>query len=185
MRIYFATHARQSTALPPNCSTKFPAARASLYRQFQNLRSRLSNSEFSVVDGRIFLQRPDSLNDPGLPLRLFRFMARHGLALSSTAEHQIDEHGESLAANPPQGLNSGTICRKSFSVPTLPMRCAPCIRSAFSLCFFLNLQGIDALVIRDYSHRLTVDEHSFVAIENLHELRQAHSSWDQRYAELT
>ena len=28
------------------------------------------------------------------------------------------------------------------------------------------------------------DRHTFVAIENLHKLRQSHSNWDQRYAEL-
>ena len=39
-------------------------------------------------------------------------------------------------------------------------------------------------MIRDYSHRFTVDEHTFVAIENLHRLRQSQSKWDQRYAEL-
>jgi [protein-PII] uridylyltransferase len=43
---------------------------------------------------------------------------------------------------------------------------------------------IDALVVRDYSHRFTVDEHTFVAIDNLHALRQSQSKWDQRYAEL-
>src|SRR6202030_3009206 len=33
-------------------------------------------------------------------------------------------------------------------------------------------------------HRFTVDEHSFVAIESLHRLRQSQSEWDQRYTEL-
>ena len=47
-----------------------------------------------------------------------------------------------------------------------------------------EFKGIDSLVIRDYSHRFTVDEHTFVAIENLHALRQSQSKWDQRYAEL-
>src|SRR4029077_16977384 len=47
-----------------------------------------------------------------------------------------------------------------------------------------ELRTIDALVVRDYSHRFTVDEHTFVAIENLHALRQSQSKWDQRYAEL-
>src|SRR6202049_4918145 len=79
MRIYFG-HARHIHRVAAQLLDEFPAARASLYRQFQNLRSRLSNSEFSVVDGRIFLQRSESLNDPGLPLRMFRFMARHGIA---------------------------------------------------------------------------------------------------------
>ena len=39
-------------------------------------------------------------------------------------------------------------------------------------------------MVRDYSHRFTVDEHTFVAIDNLHALRQSQSKWDQRYAEL-
>jgi len=40
------------------------------------------------------------------------------------------------------------------------------------------------LVVRDYYHRFTVDEHSFLAIESLHRLKQAQSEWDKRYAEL-
>ena len=49
---------------------------------------------------------------------------------------------------------------------------------------FPEFARIDALVVRDYSHRFTVDEHTFVAIDNLHALRQSQSKWDQRYAEL-
>jgi [protein-PII] uridylyltransferase len=47
-----------------------------------------------------------------------------------------------------------------------------------------EFQPIDSLVIRDFSHRFTVDEHTFVAIENLHALRKSQSKWDQGYAEL-
>ena len=47
-----------------------------------------------------------------------------------------------------------------------------------------EFEAIDSLVVRDYSHRFTVDEHTFVAIENLHALRQSQSKWDQRYAEI-
>ena len=47
-----------------------------------------------------------------------------------------------------------------------------------------ELKLIDALVVRDYYHRFTVDEHSFVAIESLHRLQQSKSEWDQRYAQL-
>jgi len=47
-----------------------------------------------------------------------------------------------------------------------------------------EFQAIDSLVIRDYSHRFTVDEHSFVTIENLHALRKSQSKWDQGYSEL-
>jgi [protein-PII] uridylyltransferase len=183
MRIYFG-HARHIHRVAAQLLDEFPAARASLYRQFQNLRSRLSNSEFSVVDGRIFLQRSESLNDPGLPLRMFRFMARHGIALSSTTEHQMEEVIEAVAASPPQGSELWHYLQEILVAP----HAADALRSMHSLRLLTlllpELKGIDALVIRDYSHRLTVDEHTFVAIENLHKLRQSHTTWDQRYAEL-
>ncbi len=47
-----------------------------------------------------------------------------------------------------------------------------------------EFQAIDALVIRDYYHRYTVDEHSFLTIENLHRLRQAEDPWEKRFAEI-
>src|SRR5262249_22158222 len=47
-----------------------------------------------------------------------------------------------------------------------------------------ELKAIDSLVVRDYYHRFTVDEHSFLAIESLHRLKQAKSEWDKRYEEL-
>src|ERR1700688_3645156 len=41
-----------------------------------------------------------------------------------------------------------------------------------------------ALVVPDVFHRFNVDEHSFLAIESLHRLKQSKSEWDRRYAEL-
>ncbi len=43
---------------------------------------------------------------------------------------------------------------------------------------------IDALVIRDYFHRYTVDEHSILTIDTLHGLRTSGSEWAQRFAEI-
>ena len=43
---------------------------------------------------------------------------------------------------------------------------------------------IDSLVVRDFYHRFTVDEHSFLAIESLHRLKQSKSEWDKRYARI-
>jgi [protein-PII] uridylyltransferase len=183
MRIYFR-HARQVHRVAAQLLEEFPATRASLYRQFQNLRSRLSNSEFAVVDGRIFLQREESLSDRGLPLRMFRFMARHGLALSSTTEHQMEQVLGTLSADPPDGSELWHYLQEILLAP----HAADALRTMHSMGLLTlllpEMKGIDALVIRDYSHRLTVDEHTFVAIENLHKLRQSHSNWDQRYAEL-
>ncbi len=183
MRIYFG-HARQIHRIAVQLLEEFPAARPSLYRQFQSLRSRLSNAEFAVVDGRIFLQRQDSLDDPELPLRLFRFMARHGLGLSSAAEHQIEESLPALATAPPEGAALWHYLQEILLAP----HAGEALRAMHSLGLITLLlpefQAIDSLVIRDYSHRFTVDEHTFVAIENLHALRKSQSKWDQGYAEL-
>jgi [protein-PII] uridylyltransferase len=183
MRIYFG-HARLIHRVAAQLMEEFPAARPSLYRQFQNLRSRLSNAEFSVVDGRIFLQRQEALSDPELPLRMFRFMARHGLGLSSATEHQIEEVLPALAAAPPKGAELWHHLQEILLAP----HAADALRTMHSLRLLTPLlpefQAIDSLVIRDYSHRFTVDEHTFVAIENLHNLRKSQSKWDQGYAEL-
>ena len=183
MRIYFG-HARLIHRVAQQLLEEFPAARPSLYRQFQSLRSRLSNAEFAVVDGRIFLQKQEALSDPELPLRMFRFMARHGLSLSSSAEHQLEEVQPALAASPPKGAQLWHYLQEILVAP----HAAEALRTMHSLRLLTPLlpefQAIDSLVIRDYSHRFTVDEHTFVTIENLHALRKSQSKWDMGYSEL-
>ncbi len=183
MRIYFG-HARRIHRVCTQFLEELPTARPSLYRQFQSLRSRLSNAEFSVVGNLVFLRQPEALNDPHLLLRAFRFLARHGLILSSTTESQIEQALPSLAAAAPKGAELWHTLQEILLAP----HAADALRSMHSLRLLTLLlpefQAIDALVIRDYSHRFTVDEHTFVAIENLHALGQSQSKWDRRYAEL-
>jgi [protein-PII] uridylyltransferase len=47
-----------------------------------------------------------------------------------------------------------------------------------------EFHGIDSLVIRDSYHRYTVDEHTFLVIDNVHALRQPHHEWEKRFATL-
>ena len=183
MRIYFS-HARTVHRLCTQLLSEIPAERPSLYRQFQTMRSRLSNAEFSVVDDMVFLRQPENLTDPQLILRVFRFLARHGLSLSSVTEAQIEEALPSLVADPPGGSELWHVLQEILLGP----HAADALRALHSLGVLIILlpefEGIDSLVVRDYSHRFTVDEHTFVAIENLHALRQSQAKWDQRYAEL-
>jgi [protein-PII] uridylyltransferase len=183
MRIYFG-HARAIHRLSMQLQEEIPAARSSLYRQFQNWRSRLSNADFSVVDGLIYLQQPTVLNDPEMLLRLFHFMAHHGLKLSTTTEYRIEQVLPSLASTPPRGAELWLYLQETLVQP----HAADALRAMHAMRLFTlllpELKGIDALVVRDFYHRFTVDEHSFIAIENLHRLRQSQSEWDQRYARL-
>ena len=183
MRLYFG-QARSVYRVCAQLLEEIPAAWSSLYRQFQNWRSRVSNADFSVVDGLIFLQQPHALHDPEMLLRLFHFMATHGLRLSTTTEYRIEQVLPSLAATPPRGAELWLYLGEILAQP----HAADALRSMHALKLLTlllpELKAIDALVVRDFYHRFTVDEHSFVAIESLHRLQQSQSEWDRRYAEL-
>src|ERR1700749_1374750 len=47
-----------------------------------------------------------------------------------------------------------------------------------------EFHGIGALVIRDSYHRYTVDEHTFLTIDNVHSLRHPTHDWEHRLAQL-
>ncbi|MGZ4732775.1 MAG: [protein-PII] uridylyltransferase family protein, partial [Terriglobales bacterium] len=102
MRIYFS-HARAVQRTVTQLLEEIPEAWSALYRQVQSWRSRLTTADFSVVDGLIFLQQPSALQDPEVLLRLFHFMAHHGLKLSATTEYRIEQALPALAATPPRG----------------------------------------------------------------------------------
>jgi [protein-PII] uridylyltransferase len=183
MRIYFR-HARAVQRTVTQLLEEIPEAWSSLYRQFQGWRSRLSTADFSVVDGLIYLQQPSALQDPEMLLRLFHFMAHHGLKLSTTTEYRIEQALPALAATPPRGAELWLYLQETLLQP----HAAEALRAMHSLHLLTvllpELKPIDALVVRDFYHRFTVDEHSFLAIESLHWLKQSKSEWDMRYAEV-
>jgi [protein-PII] uridylyltransferase len=183
MRIYFG-HARTVQRTVEQLLEEIPEAWSSLYRQFQSWRSRLSTPDFSVVDGLIFLQQPSAMQDPEILLRLFHFMAHHGLKLSTTTEYRIEQALPALASHPPRGAELWLYLQETLLQP----HAADALRAMHSLRLLTlllpELKPIDSLVVRDFYHRFTVDEHSFLAIESLHRLRESQSEWDKRYAEL-
>src|SRR5580658_9411705 len=183
MRIYFG-HARAVQRTVTQLQEEIPEAWSSLRRQFQSWRSRPVSPDFSVVDGMIFLQQSSSLRDPEMLLRLFHFMAHHGLRLSATTEHRIEQELPALAVTPPRGAELWLYLQETLLQP----HAAEALRAMHSLRLLTlllpELKPIDSLVVRDFYHRFTVDEHSILAIESLHRLKQSQSEWDKRYGEL-
>src|SRR5215468_1220535 len=183
MRIYFG-HARAVQRTVTQLLEEIPEAWSALYRQVQSWRSRLTTSDFSVVDGLIFLQQPSALQDPEVLLRMFHFMAHHGLKLSATTEYRIEQALPALASTPPRGAELWLYLQETLLQPYA----ADALRAMQSLRLLTlllpELKLIDSLVVRDFYHRFTVDEHSFLAIECLHRARTASSEWDQRYGRL-
>jgi [protein-PII] uridylyltransferase len=137
-----------------------------------------------VVDDLIFLQQSSSLRDPEMLLRLFHFMAHHGLKLSATTEHRIEQELPALAVTPPRGAELWLYLQETLLQP----HAAEALRAMHSLRLLTlllpELKPIDSLVVRDFYHRFTVDEHSILAIESLHRLKESKSEWDRRYSEL-
>jgi [protein-PII] uridylyltransferase len=183
MRIYFG-HARAVQRTVTQLLEEIPEAWSALYRQVQSWRSRLTTPDFSVVDGLIFLQQPSALQDPEVLLRMFHFMAHHGLKLSATTEYRIEQALPALASMPPRGAELWLYLQETLLQP----HAADALRAMHSLRLLTlllpELKLIDSLVVRDFYHRFTVDEHSFLAIESLHRLKQSQSEWDKRYAQL-
>ena len=183
MRVYFG-HVRGVHRVCTQLLEEIPAAWSSLYRQFQGWRTRIPSTDFSVVDGLIFLQQPSALQDPEKLLGLFHFMAEHGLKLSTTTEYKVEQALPALASTPPRGGELWLYLQETLLQP----HAADALRAmnALRLLALLlpELKGIEALVVRDFYHRYTVDEHSFLAIEHLHHLKESKSEWDQRFAEL-
>ncbi len=172
MRHYFR-RARDVHRFAARLFDEAAPAHSGLYGLFQDWRSRVANADFSVVRGRIFPRQPSALReDPGLLLGLFEMVARHGLELSREAERAVEEALQHLAQAPRfPGI------WERFQKILISPHAATALRDMHRLGvltrLFPEFQAIDALVIRDYFHRYTVDEHSFLTIQNLHRLRRA------------
>ena len=86
MRDYFR-HARDLYRAAVRELESSEAQNSSLFAQFKDWRTRLSNADFSVSRERVHLRVPHALEaDPELALRLFQFVARHGIRPSTETE---------------------------------------------------------------------------------------------------
>lgn len=183
MRLYFR-HAKILHRNTTQLLALVPMGRSALYQAFQRWRSRVSNEEFSVVDGRAFLQQAAGARDPYVVLRLFTLMARHGVALSIDTERRINNAYRILADLMPQDLRLWQHLRELLVAPCA----ADALRAMHSLKLLTlaipEFEAIDSLVLRDLYHRYTVDEHSFLAIEILHQLKNKQVEWLEPYGQL-
>ena len=89
MREYFR-HARELYRTAIRELEWSEAQSSTLFAQFKDWRTRLSNADFSVARERVHLRAPHALTaDPELALRLFQFVARHGIRPSTETEQRI------------------------------------------------------------------------------------------------
>jgi [protein-PII] uridylyltransferase len=158
---------------------------SSLVTQFRDWRSRLSNSEFTVSNERIYLRSPAQLtSDPAIVLRLLEFVARHGIPLATETERRVEQAGEPFAAYC-QGAHP--LWPPLHSILSLP-HAAGALRvmhdTGLLQAMFPEWRNIFCLVVPDFYHRYTVDEHTLVAIEKLAGLAASKDPAERRLAEI-
>ena len=183
MRLYFRRAKvvyRNATQLLEQTAT----SRSSLVRSFRRWRSGASSDEFSVVDQRAYIQQAAGARDPEVALRLFIFAARHGVKLALETERRLNNAWRALHDTMPQDARLWQYLRELLVQPYA----AESLRAMHSLRLLAlavpEIETIDSLVLRDLYHRYTVDEHTFVAIDALHQLRKNDVEWLQPFADL-
>jgi [protein-PII] uridylyltransferase len=157
----------------------------SLLTNFRDWRSRLSNSEFTVSRERVFLRSPAQLDsDPAIVLRLAEFVARHGIPPSADTERRMEAarasfHGWCVVPRP--------LWRTLKTILTLP-HASSALRMLHNTgllgVMFPEWESIQSLVVRDFYHRYTVDEHTLVTIEHVAGLRSSQEPTLRRFANL-
>jgi [protein-PII] uridylyltransferase len=182
MRTYYR-HARVIYRRAALLMEHLPAP-VSFYRQFRRRRTPIAGTEFFLDQGRIDIEPGAQFNDTSAILRIFALMATHGYTLSQAAEDRIADALPLLAIRIPEGPYLWNALRELLLGP----HAAHALRTMHALgvleMFIPEFHGIDALVIRDSYHRYTVDEHTFLVIDNVHSLRQPAHEYEQRLAQL-
>jgi [protein-PII] uridylyltransferase len=125
-----------------------------LLGRFHEWRSRLSTSEFTVSRDRVLLRSPKPPQD----LSLFEFVARHGLRLAPDTIERL------------QGFAPETKWddwKRLLSLPQASVGLRAMQESGVLPSALPEWRNIECLVVRDFYHRYTVDEHTLVAIGSL------------------
>jgi len=183
MRTYYR-HARTIYRRASLLIDDLPPARRSFYKQFRRKRTPIAGTDFFLEHGRLDLDDAATDIDGDAILRIFGQIALHGYKLSQNAEDRIAESLPVLAVQMPEGPFLWNCLREVLLGPYA----AHALRTMHALgileLLLPEFHGIDSLVIRDSYHRYTVDEHTFLVIDNVHLLRQPHHDWEKRFAAL-
>jgi len=165
MREYYR-HARAVYRAALRTLELWDAQSSALFAQFVGWRSRLSNSDFAVHRERVHFRSPHQLeSSPELVLRLFEFVARHGLPLSNEAMNQLEGQIGRLREYFDVPRNLWPAINQILSQPHAPLALRFLHETGVLFALFPGLEQIECLVVRDFFHRYTVDEHTLVAIQ--------------------
>ncbi len=158
---------------------------SSLATQFRDWRSRLSNSEFTVSNERIYLRSPALLtSDPAIFFRLLEFVARHGIPLAAETERRVEQACDSFAEYCARAQPLWPALHGILSLPHAAAALRVMHETGLLPALFPEWRNIFCLVVPDFYHRYTVDEHTLVTIEKLAALAVSKDPAERRLAEI-
>ncbi len=184
MRIYYR-HARRvfHSALK---ALEFADLRDNpLVQQFRDWRGRVSTADFTVSQERVLLRNPAStMSSAQSLLELFTFVARHGLHLSWDTHRRLAANIQALARHFETEKVPWALWREFFVQPHVALALREMQEAGLLSAAIPRWSAIECLVVRDFYHRYTVDEHSIVAVEVVDELAAKDSALPLRMRDL-
>jgi len=141
-----------------------------LLARFRDRTARLSNADFTGIRERVYFRSPQqALNNPALVERLFIFVARHGVPLAADTQDR-------LLARRPEMHTPWPVLREILSLPHVDLALREMNETRVLPAIFPEFEHVESLVVRDFYHRYTVDEHILVAIRTLAALKRKHET---------
>ena len=184
MRQYFY-HARQVFGSAVRPLELAEAENSPLWRQIRERRSRISTPEITISRDRILLRHPAlTLSSAESVLGLFTFAGRHGVRLSWDAQRRVRSEAARIRQSFLQAPPSWRIWREFFSMPHCALALQAMQESEVLTAAIPEWEHIDSLVVRDFYHRYTVDEHTLLAIQIIDKLKGNAPSAPARFRQL-
>lgn len=184
MRQYYS-HARRIWQSTVRAIEYIDAQDASLVRQFRDWRARLSTPEFTISRDRIFLRNAsETLAAPDALLRLFTFAARHGIALSWDTHRRLAASSSDIEAAFQSQPVRWPEWQELLSQPHAALALHQMQEAGVLTAALPEWRNVDSLVVRDFYHRYTVDEHTLVAIDSIDDLLTTEDASRQRFQTL-
>ena len=146
----------------------------SLLDNFREYRTRLSNSDFSVVRERLLLRAPGHLqSDPGLAVRMLEFIARHGVPPAAETERRLEAARPALAAWSADPRPLWPALKTILWSPHTPMALRTLHRTGLLPALFPEWAEIEDRPVAVQERLFCADEHALRSVESAIALRGA------------
>jgi [protein-PII] uridylyltransferase len=183
MRLYFrcaGTIQRASQMLLDEAQ----GGKGTLRRRLARWSARRKGAEFFVVDGQTEVREPGRLAGRDDVLRLLAFLARTGAPPSFQTEREVRTGVKGHAQNGWDAPGLWPDLRGILAEPYPGAALRLMHRAGLLTRVLPEFRAIDTLVVRDFYHRYTVDEHTLRTIEHLERLADPLHEWEEPLAGL-